>query len=84
MLLKFSADRKAHEMTYVNTVNTIEIDFADRISSLFKGLFADISKNRLARQTVRELSALSTRELDDLGIARNNIKAIAFAAAFDR
>ncbi len=70
-------------MTYVTSANTIEIDFADRISSTFKGLFADYAKSRLARRTIRELSVLSTRELDDLGIARTNIKAIAYEAAFN-
>ena len=70
-------------MTYVNSANTIEIDFADRIASVFQGLFGDFVKSRLARQTARELNALSTRELDDLGIARKEIKSIAKAAAFN-
>lgn len=69
-------------MTYVNTVNTIEIDFADRIASVFQGLFADFSKSRLAHKTARVLNSLSTRELDDLGIARKDIKAVATRAAF--
>ncbi len=71
-------------MTYINTVNTIEIDLANRIANSFQGLFGDIAKNRLARRTMRELNALSTRELDDLGIARKNIKTVAFTAAFNR
>ena len=69
-------------MTYVNTATTIEIDFADRISSVFQGLFSDFANARLARQTVRQLNALSTRELDDLGIARKDIKDVAKRAAF--
>ena len=69
-------------MTYVTSVNTIEIDFADRIASVFKGLFADFAQARLARRTARELNALTTHELDDLGIARNDIKAIATRDAF--
>ncbi|MGR3291567.1 MAG: DUF1127 domain-containing protein [Paracoccaceae bacterium] len=69
-------------MTYITAVNTIEIDFADRISSAFQGLFTDLVKSRLVRKTVRELNALSTRELDDLGMARKDIKAVAQRAVF--
>ncbi|MEO5807951.1 DUF1127 domain-containing protein [Devosia sp.] len=34
------------------------------------------------QQTVRELSALDTRQLNDLGIARGDIKALARAKAY--
>jgi uncharacterized protein YjiS (DUF1127 family) len=69
-------------MTYVTSVNTIEIDFADRISSTFQGLFADLKHAFVARRTARILNALSTRALDDLGVARNDIKNVATRAAF--
>ena len=69
-------------MTYVGTVNTIEIDFANRIASAFQGVVGNIVKSFQAYRTVRELSALSTRELDDLGIGRGQIRAIATNAAF--
>ncbi len=69
-------------MTYVNSVNTIEIDFADRISSAFQGMFSNIAKARLARRTVRELSALSSRELEDLGLNRSMIKSVARQTAY--
>lgn len=68
-------------MTYITSVNTIEIDLADRISASFNGIFANLAHARMARKTVRELSALSTRELDDLGINRSMIKSVAYAAA---
>ena len=70
-------------MTYINTVNTIEIDLADRISRNLSGLFASFKRARLERQTVRELSALSNRDLDDLGINRSMIKSVARQAAAD-
>ncbi len=69
-------------MTYVNNANIIEIDLADRISAAFNGIFANMNRARLARKTIRELSALSTRELDDLGIHRSMIKSVAYEAAY--
>lgn len=70
-------------MTYVNNANIIEIDLADRISAAFTGLFANMNHARQARKTVRELSALSTRELDDLGINRSMIRSVAIEAAYN-
>lgn len=40
-----------------------------------------IQQHRIYRQTYNELSALSARELDDLGIARCDIRRIALEAA---
>ncbi|MEE9389023.1 MAG: DUF1127 domain-containing protein [Paracoccaceae bacterium] len=70
-------------MTYVTSANTIEIDLADRIASAFQGLFADYAKSRLVARTARELNALSTRDLADLGISRNNIKTVAYEAVYN-
>ena len=68
-------------MTYVGTVNTIEIDFANRIASAFQGVLGNVAKILLAWRTARLLSALSTRELDDLGISRARIWSVAKTAA---
>lgn len=40
------------------------------------------ARRAVYRQTVRELNALSTRELDDLGISRSMIRSLAQEAAF--
>jgi uncharacterized protein YjiS (DUF1127 family) len=39
---------------------------------------------RLFRQTYAELDALTTRELDDLGISRSMITRLAYEAAYGR
>ncbi len=70
-------------MTYINSANTIEIDLADRIARNLSGLRASFKRARLARQTMRELNALSDRELDDLGIHRSAIKAVAYSCVAD-
>jgi len=40
-------------------------------------LFAAYKKNKIARDTIKQLSALSDRELNDMGIARGDIWGIA-------
>ena len=42
-----------------------------------------LAKRKVYRATLFELSALSDRDLNDLGISRNNIKRLAMAAAYD-
>ena len=70
-------------MTYINSVNTIEIDLANRISNALGGFATSLKNFRKARQTARILSALSTRELDDLGISRAMIRSVAIEAAYN-
>ena len=42
------------------------------------------AKRRVYRQTLRELNALSTRDLNDLGISRGMISRIAMEAAYGK
>ncbi len=70
-------------MTYINANHTIEIDLADRIARSFNGILKRLSQARLERRTVRELSALGNRELEDLGLNRSMIKSVARTAAYD-
>lgn len=41
-------------------------------------------RSRVYMNTYNELSALSTRELNDLGIQRSNISRVAYEAAYGR
>jgi uncharacterized protein YjiS (DUF1127 family) len=56
-----------------------------RLPSL--GLFGRIAdafaRRRVYNRTYAELNALSTRELDDLGISRSMISRLAYEAAFE-
>ena len=51
------------------------------IASLFAAVKARIARYRIYRETVNELSALSNRELADLGLHRSMIKRLAMQAA---
>jgi len=69
-------------MTYVARTNTIEIDTVTRISFAIQALLRSVSNAYVAHRTARLLSQLSTRELDDLGLNRADIKAVAHDATY--
>lgn len=50
----------------------------------FAALRDAFGRYRLYRRTQAELNALTTRELDDLGIARSMITRLAYEAAYGR
>ncbi|MEY8880661.1 DUF1127 domain-containing protein [Donghicola sp. XS_ASV15] len=52
--------------------------------SFFETLKAKIARQMLIRETVKELNALSGRELADLGMHRSQIMGVAIAAANER
>lgn len=54
------------------------------VTGFFDTLKAKISRQMLIRETVKELNALSGRELADLGLHRSQIMGIAIAAANER
>ncbi len=51
------------------------------VSSLFGRISEALAKRRVYKRTYAELSQLSTRELDDLGISRSMISRLAREAA---
>lgn len=56
----------------------------DRIATAFETAKADVAQRMEFRTTVRELSALTTRELNDLGISRSEIKRVAYDATYNK
>lgn len=71
-------------MAYVANTQTANAGIVDRIAAFFKTAAERNVQYRIFRQTVNELSALSTRDLADLGIHRGNIKSIAMEAAYGK
>ena len=53
------------------------------VANWFKNLSNKIQAKRLERKTYLELSKLSTRELNDLGIGRSDIRSIANGTFYD-
>jgi uncharacterized protein YjiS (DUF1127 family) len=71
-------------MAYVNSSRTVNISMADRFGSISKSVKLALRRRALFSQTVRELNALSDRELADLGIHASMIKDIAKQAAYGK
>lgn len=69
-------------MAFASEIHALNGDITHRIAAAYKSMAARFASNRVYRQTVSELSELSTRELDDLGISRSMIKRIALEAAY--
>ena len=71
-------------MAYVNSTRSATISFSDRLGNIAKSVKLALHRRRLFNQTVRELNALSGRELADLGIHGSMIKDIAKQAAYGK
>ncbi|MEF3046241.1 DUF1127 domain-containing protein [Pseudotabrizicola sp. L79] len=71
-------------MAYVNSSRAASLGLADRIAALFKGMTEAMERRRVYNRTLRELRALSTRELADLGIHRSMITRVAMEAAYGK
>ena len=54
-----------------------------RTAGLVARLRDALARRKLYRQTIRELGALSNRELSDLGLHRSMIRRIAYQAAYE-
>lgn len=52
------------------------------VVGFFNTLAERVARYRVYRDTVVELTKLSDRELADLGLARQNLRAVAFEAAY--
>ncbi|OYX40972.1 MAG: hypothetical protein B7Z02_17235 [Rhodobacterales bacterium 32-67-9] len=71
-------------MAYASGIRRIEIGLAERVAAFFRGLSDSRRRYSVYRQTVRELAALSERDLADLGIHRSSITTIAMEAAYGK
>ena len=70
-------------MAYVNSRSS-SVSIADRFATFFKMGKEALERRRVYLQTVAELTNLSDRDLNDLGLARANISAIAREAAYTK
>jgi uncharacterized protein YjiS (DUF1127 family) len=69
---------------YTNAPRSATAGLADRLTALVVDVRESLRRRRLYRDTLRELNALSTRELNDLGIHRSMITRVALEAAYGR
>lgn len=68
-------------MAYVNTTSAPTTSFFARIGTAFATLATRYKQHRLYRETLDGLSALSNRELTDLGLNRSDLRRVSWEAA---
>lgn len=71
-------------MALAQDIRSIDAGLSGRIAALFAALSEGYQRRKVYRQTVRELRALSTRELADLGLHASMITRIAMEAAYGK
>ncbi len=69
-------------MAFVDNIHSFEAGLVRRMRNSFDMARKAASQRRAYRKTLRELQALSPRELDDLGIHGSNIAEVARSAAY--
>jgi uncharacterized protein YjiS (DUF1127 family) len=68
-------------MAYVNS-RSASLSISDRFSSVVKMVKEAVARRRLYSRTLAELTALTDRDLTDLGLSRANIADLAYEAAY--
>lgn len=71
-------------MAYVNSSRAASYGIVDRAAAIVKTIRVGLERRRVFKQTVRELQALSNRELADLGMHRSMITRVANEAAYGK
>ena len=71
-------------MTYQTETAFGGFTFGDRIAALRSAIAERLAKYKIYTTTLHELSALSNRDLADLGLSRSMIKSIAAEAAYGK
>jgi uncharacterized protein YjiS (DUF1127 family) len=70
------------KMAYAASTNGLSTGVFGGIAKLYNAVVAELHNRRVYFATKNELSALSARDLDDLGISRSDINRIAYEAAY--
>jgi uncharacterized protein YjiS (DUF1127 family) len=71
-------------MALAQNTQILDAGIAARLSATFASLSDAWQRRRVYRQTLRELNALTSRELADLGMHRSMITRVALEAAFGK
>ena len=71
-------------MAAIADVKSAEFSLGQKLHNLWTALVERMQRRRVYRTTVAQLSQMSSRELNDLGISRGSIRNIAFEAAYGK
>ncbi|QPH52681.1 DUF1127 domain-containing protein [Pontivivens ytuae] len=71
-------------MAFVTSTDIRGTSFADRVRAFWAERVEAFEKRRLFNRTVSELDALTSAELNDLGLSRANIRSVAYEAVYGK
>lgn len=71
-------------MAHAHSIRNVDLGIVDRIAGMIASFKESNQRRKIFRQTVRELSALSNRELADLGMHHSMITRVAHEAAYGK
>lgn len=71
-------------MAFTSTHQPMSATLSNRISVALRNFNQSRRDNRMFRKTLSELRALSTRELDDLGLSRSSLYEVAHQAVYNK
>ncbi len=69
-------------MAFASDIRAVETGFQSRLLAAYHGLAERVARYKTYRETMNELSQLSSRDLADLGLHRSMIKSVALEAAY--
>lgn len=70
-------------MAFFTETLSSRASFGDKIAAFWVQAQEARTKRAVFHQTFRELSSLSTRDLNDLGLSRSMIRRVAYQAAYE-
>lgn len=76
-------EQSRHMAYETNSLGAVGNGIMDRVNTLIAEYRAKAARRKVYRNTLRELSALSHRELCDLGLNHSEIKRVAYQAAYE-
>lgn len=76
--------REPEPMAYTTHTRTFSLSMLERVGVIGARLSEAAARRKVYNTTLRELSALTQRELDDLGLHRSTIKSVAYEAAYGK
>ncbi|WP_342076216.1 DUF1127 domain-containing protein [Yoonia sp. SS1-5] len=69
-------------MAFITDTRNASLSLGDRFANFRANLAEATAKRKIYKTTLTELSALSSRDLADLGLHRSQIKTVAYEAAY--
>ena len=75
-------ENKMLTMKFFDSITTKEYTGNNWLSTVFSNIVTSYNRYRIYKQTVKELNAMSDRDLHDIGLSRYEIEDLAYESAY--